>query len=620
MDDVPKTTDPSAELVVVYQGWSRRLLLGSEPVVLGRSEDCDLLVPDRQLSRHHCRIARAAGGGWTVEDLGSRHGTLVSGVPIQGPTPVGPEDRVQIGECEVRLEIPAVESRPFPQSVELLLQTIDDLYGTEAEGQLLRTVVDRAIRVAGGDRGALLLAGQGGSLEAAVARDAGARDLPPDAVLTRSVPDRVLATGRAVVLADTAQDAEPSSTPQSVVHSGLRSVLCVPLPGAGGPIGVLYVDARRPAEEFGPAELAVFEALATHGAVAIERARLREDRTRREAEERRRLEAENAALKSRLEAGRPIGQSESMRLALGLLEKVAASDATVCLTGETGTGKEVCARYLHALGARAGGPFVVVDCGAIPEGLIESELFGHEKGAYTGATAARKGLLREADGGTVFLDEIGELPVALQPKLLRGIQERAVQPVGGSRPVPVDVRFVCATNRDLTRRVEQGLFREDLYYRVAVLTVPIPPLRDRGADVLLLARHFLAHFAAVYGSGAGGFTREAERALLAHRWPGNVRELEHRVQRAALLARPPLVTQEDLGIGLPQASVAPAALQEARAAAVERFERSYFEDLLRRTRGNVSRAAELAGISRQFCQKLIRRHGLERQRFVPGPG
>jgi DNA-binding NtrC family response regulator len=387
---------------------------------------------------------------------------------------------------------------------------------------------------------------------------------------------------------------------------------------------VLYIDSRRPAQAFGPAELAVLEALAVQGALAIERARLHEAEAQRERLERKELRAENAALRARLGDVEPVGESESMRRVLDLLRRVAPSSATVCLLGETGTGKEVLARWLHRLSQRASGPFIAVDCGAIPEGLIESELFGHERGAFTGATASREGLFRQAHGGTVFLDEIAELPAALQTRLLRVLQERSVQPVGGSARVPVDVRVVCATHRSLEKRVAEGLFREDLYYRIAVLPVTVPPLRDRGEDVLLLARLFVRRMAEAQGSAVTGFTREALEAMLAHRWPGNVRELENCVQRAALLAQPPYATQADLGLGgsVVDAPAAPGEtelplppLQEARARASERFERAYLESALERTRGNVSQAAALAEVSNQLFWRLIRKHGVERQRF-----
>jgi transcriptional regulator with GAF, ATPase, and Fis domain len=622
--------DTTAELLLRFEGWTRRVPLGKTALVLGRSSDCDVPLPDPALSRRHCRIVPGEAGGWLVEDLGSRAGTFLGGVPLTGSTPLRPGEPLLMGSTQVRLQLqpsgPSVlsgDSERDTRNVQLLLQTVGDLHGTEDTAELLRTIVDRAIRIAGGERGALLLPGSGGVLEAAIARDAAGGDLPPEQALTRALPARALHSGRAVVLTDS--EAPGSAATQSVLQGGLRSVLCAPLPGADGQAGVLYVDSSQPAEDFGPGDLAAFEALAAHSALALERARLREARERRLLEERQRLVTENADLRRRLASPPPIGESPVMRQALELVQRFARTDATVCLTGETGTGKEVIARHLHASSLRSSGPFVVIDCGAIPAGLIESELFGHAAGAFTGAGAARKGLFREANGGTVFLDEVGELPLELQTRLLRVLQERTVQPVGSAERVPIDVRVLCATHRDLRQRVAEGTFREDLYYRISVLTVPIPPLRERGGDVLLLARHFLQRFAADYVVGVTGFTREAAEALAAHPWPGNVRELEHCIQRAVLLATPPFVTRKDIGLG-EEPDGAPGApaerelafpgLQEARAAATERFERAYLEEALQRAGGKMAEAAALAGVSRQLLRRLLRRHGIDRRHYI----
>ena len=614
----------TAELLIRFEGWTRVQPLGQEPVVLGRSADCDLPLPDPKLSRRHCRVALVPGG-WAVEDLGSRAGSTLAGVPLQESTLWPPGAELQIGSTRLRLR-PAgasvLSGDPVrdERNVALLLETVGDLHGTEKTGELLRTIVDRAILVAGGDRGALLLAGPDARLEVAVARSFGGHDLPRAQALTRSIPTRALETGRAVLLRNAAEPAETAEAPESVLESGLGSVLCVPLHGPDGRLGVLYVDGKRPVDDFGTADLAAFEALAAHGALAIERAQLREQREQRAEDERRRLAAENDALKNQLRAPVPLGDSPAMRGALDLLRRFAPSDATVCLTGETGAGKEVVARHLHALSPRAAGPFVVIDCGAIPAGLIESELFGHEERAFTGAGAARRGLFREAEGGTVLLDEIGELPLDLQTRLLRVLQEHAVQPVGGPSRVPVDVRVLCATNRDLAQAVTEGSFRPDLYYRVSVLTVPIPPLRERGDDVLLLATHFLKKFSAGPSEGATGFTREAIDALYEYQWPGNVRELEHRVQRAVLLATPPFVTRRDLGLASP-GDDAPAedsldlpSLPEAREKANQRFERAYLQQALQQAGGKVPEAAARAGVSQQLFRRLLKRHQIDRRR------
>jgi transcriptional regulator with GAF, ATPase, and Fis domain len=230
-----------------------------------------------------------------------------------------------------------------------------------------------------------------------------------------------------------------------------------------------------------------------------------------------------------------IGCSPAWREAVRVAELAAQTDASVLICGETGTGKEVLARFIHCRSRRAGGPFVAVNCGAIPESLLETELFGHEKGAFTGAVGARVGKFEAADGGTVFLDEVGDMSPAMQVKLLRVLQERTFERVGGNRPVRVDVRIIAATNRDLRQLVREGRFRADLFYRISVVPVWLPPLRERPEDIPLLARHFLEKHRARYGKAVTGFTPQAMRRMRSYPWPGNVRELEHAVMRALVL-------------------------------------------------------------------------------------
>ncbi|HEX4341515.1 MAG TPA: sigma 54-interacting transcriptional regulator [Polyangiaceae bacterium] len=312
--------------------------------------------------------------------------------------------------------------------------------------------------------------------------------------------------------------------------------------------------------------------------------------------------------------GELVGTSLEMRRVYAMLERIAGTAATLLIEGETGTGKDVAARSLHSASRRADGPFVPVDCGAIPENLVESELFGHVRGAFSGAVNDRKGVFEEAHGGTLFLDEIGEMPLSVQPKLLRAIETRSIRRVGSNSERPVDVRIVAATNRSLASAANAGTFREDLYYRLAVVEVKLPPLRARGEDIALLARHFYERFA-----GADATLPAAFLDMLATRaWPGNVRELRNFMERSVSLG---FVT-EPPGAPAPAASrVAPGAaletvvplhlpLKEARQAWTESFESVYVRALLGRTAGNVTRAAEQAGVNRRFLQRLMARLGL----------
>ncbi len=306
-----------------------------------------------------------------------------------------------------------------------------------------------------------------------------------------------------------------------------------------------------------------------------------------------------------------IGDSVAMRRIFDTVRRVARTDVTVLISGESGTGKELVARAIHAQSPRRLHPFVAINCGAIPENLVESELFGHEKGSFTGAHALRKGRLELADGGTVFLDEIGDLTPAIQVKLLRVLQERQLERVGGRELIPLDVRVLAATNRDIQRLTQEGIFREDLYYRLAVVTIQIPPLRERHDDLRALAAHFLERFAVEYQLRPRPFSTEALQALLAHNWPGNVRELENRIKRAVILAHGRRITAADLDLS---GQASPASMITLRAARND-AERRVLTEALRRSQGNISRAAKAIQLSRPAFHELLGKHGIKAEEF-----
>jgi two-component system response regulator HydG len=307
--------------------------------------------------------------------------------------------------------------------------------------------------------------------------------------------------------------------------------------------------------------------------------------------------------------GELVGSSRAMRAVYELVERTAQSEASVLVSGESGTGKEVLARTLTQLSPRATGPFVAINCAALPESLLESELFGHTRGAFTDAHSSRDGLLVQANGATLFLDEVGELPLSLQPKLLRVLQERVVRPVGSDKEVPVDVRLICATNRDLEAAIAERNFRADLYYRINVVHIALPRLAARGDDVLVLAQHFLKRF---HRAGAGlGLCADAERALLSYPWPGNVRELQNCIERAVVLARSDRITRDDL----PEKVRAyrpeqhgPAAVDPLELVALEEVERRYILRVLDAVHGNKSKAAQVLGLDRKTLYRRLERY------------
>ncbi|MGE0712105.1 MAG: sigma-54-dependent transcriptional regulator [Planctomycetota bacterium] len=314
-----------------------------------------------------------------------------------------------------------------------------------------------------------------------------------------------------------------------------------------------------------------------------------------------------------------LGNSEAIRYVLDVVRRVAPTDSTVLVTGESGTGKELLSRALHYCSHRAGGPFLSVNCGAFPEHLLESELFGHVRGAFTGAHQDKKGLIEVCDKGTFFMDEVGELTPATQVRLLRVLEERRVLPVGGTQARKVDVRFVCATNRDLEEEVRVGRFRADLYYRINVLPIHIPPLRERRKDIPLLAAHFLAKYARKLGREMVGLTPEVQERLVNHEWPGNVRELENTIQRAVTLARGPILDSDPFLSGRPQ-SFAERPAASARVTipdegfdleqALGELEQRYLLAALDKTEGHMTNAAKLLGISFRAMRYKLKKYGL----------
>ncbi len=333
---------------------------------------------------------------------------------------------------------------------------------------------------------------------------------------------------------------------------------------------------------------------------------------------RRAFEREQAALQgTRGTRVQFVGGSEEVRRLLADALMVASVDSTVLITGEHGTGKEVLARFIHEHSRRAAKNFVAVNCAAIPDGLVESNLFGHERGAFTGAIASRKGSFEMADEGTLFLDEITEMPVALQPKLLRTLQSGEFSRVGSDRPKTADARVICASNRDMSKSVEEGLLRADLYYRINVVGLHVPPLRERRGDIPQLARHFLRKKAAELRKKVEEISPAADALLLAHDWPGNARELENLIERAVVFCRTRVLGPELLGPISSGAAYLSMNWDEARDVALRRFERSYLTVLLQVHRGSVSSAAQAMGVSRQAFYKALERTGLNPDRFRP---
>ncbi|HEY7216402.1 MAG TPA: sigma 54-interacting transcriptional regulator [Thermoanaerobaculia bacterium] len=405
-----------------------------------------------------------------------------------------------------------------------------------------------------------------------------------------------------------------------VTMAGVRSSLRVPIRAKDRPIGGVAFLSHRP-YAYDEEDGLLASRIADHVALALAHQELAEEERRMaQAEERAvQLEARVDVLSRELErfsAHRALGQSARWKKVLADATQVAATDSTVLITGESGTGKEVVARFIHRGSPRARGPFVALNCAALPENLLESELFGHERGAFTGALQSRPGKIEQAAGGVLFLDEVGEMAPAVQAKLLRVLQEREFQRLGGAKTLRADVRVVAATNRDPRRAMETGAFREDLYYRLSVFEIHLPPLRERPEDILVLAEAFLAEIGKSVGRPAAGISEDAREQLLAHTWPGNVRELRNAIERAVILCHGGLLTREHLPMTVARppagagAVAAPAAEFPAGGVELSAVERELLQKALAQARDNKSKAAKLLGLSRGQLYSLLRRHGL----------
>ncbi len=439
-----------------------------------------------------------------------------------------------------------------------------------------------------------------------------------------SFASRVVA-GEAVLIHDAQVELDPSRPgDRLIIDPGGRSCLIVPLMFGERSGGGLYFGKRRP-NWFDRSDVEVASGIAAQVVLAVQHQRLAEEQRRvAQVEGRaRKLEQRVASLRETLDErygfDRIVGRSPSLKEALSLAAKVAPTETTVLITGESGTGKELVARAIHTASPRADGPFVSLNCAALPETLLESELFGHEKGAFTGADRQRPGRFELAVGGTLFLDEVGELSQPVQAKLLRVLQDGEFVRVGGTTTLHADVRIIAATNRDLERAVEAGQFREDLYYRLNVFRIHLPALRERVDDVLLLAEHFVRELGPQMGKPDVGLSRDARDALLAHPWPGNIRELQNAIERALILSEGGLLTAAQLGISLRTARVATGAQpteptgptpapSEQR---LSEMERRLVLDVLSKTKGNKSEAAKILGITRSQLYTRLRKFGLD---------
>ena len=576
-------------------------------VLVGRGVEAELQLIDEKVSREHC-VFEAQGTGVVVRDLGSRNGTWVNGERIQGPRVLAPNDTVGIGETLVvyspdveallardgdstlimssaaklglttsAAETPAADA--WAQAGRLMLESALAANREEAAGKLARAVL------AGLSCDEVLLCTR--TAEGALRPWVG---LPAGVVMSinPALAELAVKQQRAVSVEE-AQARALRDELTTRVSSKRAFVLCAPLVSSLGTVGVVFAARGTP---FDSKELALATVLATAVAPSLRAAPSSAGPVREEL----------------------VAQSASMREAVRIARQVAPTTSTVLLTGESGTGKEELATLIHRSSKRAQGPFVALNCGAIPRELAESELFGHEKGAFTGATQQHAGVFERADGGTLFLDEIGELPLELQVKLLRVLEEKLVLRVGGRAPSTVDARIVCATNRDLEREVTAGKFRADLYWRLNVVRISLEPLRKRVEDLPALATRLLARHSSSLGRRPPGVSAEALQALCAYSWPGNVRQLANALERALVLKSDDSeVTLADLPPELlaPGESRASPEGKRTLGELIATLEREQIVLAMKRARGVKAQAAEALGISRPTLDRKLEEYKID---------
>lgn len=454
---------------------------------------------------------------------------------------------------------------------------------------LLEKIMDIAVETVGAERGFILLNNETGTPTVRIARNITEEKIQDVARISSSVVRQVLQTGEAVLIYDTESEGAFEDM-HSIVMYQIRSIACVPLKIKERRIGALYLDSINHRSGFTQTSIPFLMTFANQAAIAIENAQLYQQ-----------LQEENRQLRKEVQrvsgfAG-IIGESHKMKQIFDTINSLLDSDAPVLIQGESGTGKELVARALHHHGARRERTFVALFCGALPESLLESELFGHKKGAFTGAISDKKGLFETADSGTFFLDEIGDISLTLQTQLLRVLQEGEIKRVGENHVRKVDVRIITATNKNLQEKIKDGSFREDLYYRLNVMNIYLPALRERAEDIPLLVQHFLQLFTEKYRKNIHGFSTAALDRLTRYHWPGNIRELRNTVERAVVHAKGALIGVEDLRLAETNGHLALASNMT-----VEQLVRKLVEQTLQETGGNVTHAAQRLGVSRRWIQ------------------
>lgn len=622
-------------LVIAGPAKDSTIPLPDGEATLGRDPTNAVAMADASVSRKHCLLRREEDGRFQIRDLDSRNGTLVNGLVVkqqwlrhgdeiatgdsvflfllEDVDQAVPASRIEFDDSHPTAETKVIHPREVlymhpdrllrelpatsqvARNLNALLKISRVVHAIRGLEELQAQLLDLIFEVVPAGRGAILLA-EGPGLEFnclyARTRQAGQPQLVR---VSRTIARQVMKENVAILGVDVAASGALRDV-ESLVASDVRSLVCVPLTVFERVIGCIYLDNTSATSRFQEEHLQLMAALAGISAVALDNARRLQW-----------LEQENQRLTTEVRQEQSlVGESARMKEIFQFLARVAPVESTVLIEGESGTGKELAARALHRNSRRAEKPFVAINCAAIPETLLESDLFGHERGAFTGAAVLKKGRLEVADGGVVFLDEIGELAPALQVKLLRVLQEREFERVGGTHSIRVDIRLIAATNRDLDEAVRKGEFRQDLYYRLAVVKLTMPALREHRDDIPMLTRHFVQKYAKRSKVKPKPVSREAMAALVNYEWPGNVRELENAVERALVMGSSDAVLLEDLPESLLEQE-SPAEMHEGKYhASMKELKKQLIVDAVEQTGGNYVEAAGILGVHPNYLHRLIR--------------
>ncbi|MBO51452.1 MAG: sigma-54-dependent Fis family transcriptional regulator [Planctomycetaceae bacterium] len=669
-------SDSAASYLVVRDGNQWRdvfRLMPGQVTTVGRSSTNRVVVRDEVCSRNHCEVFQS-GDRWLLRDLSSRNGTLVNGVTVEGDWPLEEGQIIQIGNCDLGFTSDLLHAFPEPESTSqdntadtAEMMVFDDpspesepeivdrrrenrfrdqasTIGGELDGepgthrtsrdltslyrlaldmgaardaeQLAHVVLDGLFAATRADIGAVLLLPKGlrnrpRSDELRVAAYRSVKDLPYQKV-SDYLSSTVLVEAEAVLARDVADDSKLVDR-DSLGQIHAQSVICAPLIARDVTFGVIHLYSTDSENLLESNDLEFSLAVADQLAVALDGLQDRESLVKGLAQ----VQGENESLRSQLAIDSElVGDSEQMDELRGIIERIASTDATVLVRGESGVGKELVARAIHFRSRRRHGPFVCMNCAALSESLLESELFGHEKGAFTGATDRKPGKFEQSDGGTLFLDEVGEMPPAIQAKFLRALEGHPFERVGGRTAVDADVRVVAATNRDLEEAVAEGTFRKDLYYRLFVVEIQVAPLRDHAEDIVQLAHFFCDQFVKKSGREISGFTPGALAALKAYDWPGNVRELRNAVERTVILCAGDQISEADIQLSTlattDESSSSSSVVPSGGNVSLETLEQQHILAVLESTEWNKSQAARILGIERSTLDRKLKRYQVSR--------